>query len=204
VDTLLAFAAALVSLRLAAELVRRRTARRTPGLGWWSASLATFALASAALAWSSAAGWDDRSFRLYYLCGALLTAVLLGAGSLERTGRRWITPVTLVYVGVAMGVTLAEPLVPPVTGDAIPDARDHLDLAPVRLLAIAGNTLGTLAAVGVAAATLRRRPLGNTLLLAGIAVAAVGSALGGLGAGGSAASLAAASVLLYLGFVLDR
>ncbi len=77
-------------------------------------------------------------------------------------------------------------------------------MIPARLLAIVGNSLGTLAAAGVAVGTLRRRPLGNGLLLAGIAVAALGSALTGLGAAESALSFAAASALLYAGFVVNR
>ncbi|HEY7381245.1 MAG TPA: hypothetical protein VH572_08555 [Gaiella sp.] len=203
-DVLLAFAAALVSLRLAAELVRRH--RRAPRgeLLAWAASLAAFSLASAALAWGAAAGWDDRAFRVYYLCGGLLTAALLGAGSLLLAGRRWAAPLALVYVGLAVGVAIAVPLTAPVTGTVVPDAQEHLDLVPARLLAIAGNSLGTLAAVGVALATFRRRPLGNLLFLAGIAAAAVGSALTGLGGAESAIFAAVASALLYGGFVVRR
>src|SRR5581483_1157630 len=87
-------------------------------------------------------------------------------------------------------------------GGGIPKAQAHLDLVPARLVAIAGNALGTLAVVAVALATIRRRPLGNGLILAGIAVAAVGSALAGLGTAETAAFVAAASVILYLGFVV--
>jgi hypothetical protein len=203
-DVLLSFAATLVSLRLAGELVRRYHARRAPELLWWAASLGSFALASAALTWGAAAGWDDRAFRVYYLAGALLTAALLGTGSLVRIGRRWAAPVTLVYVGLAIGLCVAEPLTAAVTGDEIPAAQDHLAFFPLRLVAVLANSLGTIAAVGVAIGTLRHRPLGNGLLLAGIAVAALGSALTGLGVIGSAASFAAASALLYAGFVVNR
>lgn len=203
-DPLLAFAATLVSLRLAAELVRRWRRTGAPSLGWWAASLAAFALASAALAWGAAAGWDDRAFRLYYLCGGLLTAALLGTGSLVRVGARWVAPVALVYVGLAIGVAVAEPLTTSVVGSSLPDAQEHFDLFPARVLAIVGNTLGTLAAAGVAIVTIRRRPVGNSLLLAGIAVAALGSALAGLGAAESALSFAVASCLLYAGFVVNR
>ena len=86
-DALLAFAAALLTLRLAAELVRKWRARRAPELLAWAASLAAFAAASGALAWGAAAGWDDRSFRAFYLFGGLLTAALLGAG-VAATGAR--------------------------------------------------------------------------------------------------------------------
>lgn len=203
-DVLLAFAGALVALRLAGELVRRHRRRHAPEYLVWAASLASFALASAALAWAAAAGWDDGAFRLYYLFGGLLTAALLGAGSLVRVGVRAAGPAALVWVGLAVGVAVAVPLVEPVTGGSIPDARDHLELFPARALAIVGNVAGTIAAVGVALAGIRRRPLGNGLLLAGVAVAAAGSALAGLGEGGSALFTLAAAVLLYVGFVVAR
>ena len=85
-DALLAFAATLVSLRLAAELWRRHRAAPAPELVAWTGSLAAFALGSGALAWGAAAGWDDRAFRVYYLFGGLLTAALL-AWSLRRLAR---------------------------------------------------------------------------------------------------------------------
>jgi hypothetical protein len=202
VNALLAFAAALLALRLAAELARRWRSRRAPELAAWAASLLAFAVASAALAWGAAAGWSDVAFRVYYLCGALLTAPLLGAGSLLRTGRRWATPVVLAYTGLAVGVMIAEPLQATVSGTEIPAAQDYLDLLPARVLAIVANSLGTLAVVAVALATLRRRPLGNALILAGVAVAAIGSALAGLGEAGTALFAAAAAALLYGGFVV--
>jgi hypothetical protein len=201
VDALLAFAAALLSLRLAGELARRYRARRAPQLAAWSASLLAYALASAALAWGGASGWDDTTFRVYYLFGGLLTAPLLGVGSLLLLGRAWAAPLGLLYVGLAVGLALAEPLTSPVTGSSIPDAQEHLDLLPARLAAVVGNTLGTLAVVAVALLTLRRRPVGNALLLAGVAVAAAGSGVAGLGVAETAAFVAAAAVLLYLGFV---
>jgi hypothetical protein len=201
-EALIAFLATLVSLRLSADLVRRHRTAPAPGLVAWAAALAAFAAGSGAIAWGSAAGWSNPAFRVYYLFGALLAAALLGAGSLERAGVRWITPLTLVYVGLAIGVAVAVPLTAKVTGSSIPEAQAHLDLFPARLLAIAANSLGTLAAVGVAVMGLRRRPLGNGLILAGLAVAAAGSTLAGLGKAESSLFTAAAALLLYGGFVL--
>jgi len=200
-DEILALVAAVLSLRLAAELARRRRAGAGPEATLWAASLVAFALASAALAWGSAAGWDERAFRAYYLFGGLLTAPLLGAGSLLRAGWRPARSLALVYVGLAIGVAVSEPL----TGtfdSSIPDAQDHLDLFPARVLAIAGNSLGTVAVIAVCLVTFRRRPIGNLLLLAGVGVAALGSALAGLGAAESAVSFAVASGLLYAGFAV--
>ena len=200
-DALLAFAAALVSLRLSGDLVRRFRDRRAPELAAWAAALAAYAVAAGALAWGAAAGWSDAAFRVYYLGGGLLTAALLGAGSLLLVGRRWAAPVALAYAGLAVGIALAMPLQEPISGTAIPEAQDVLDVWPARIAAIVGNSLGTLAVVVVAVTTLRSRPVGNALILAGVAVAAVGSGLAGLGVGALAPVIAAAAILLYAGFV---
>ena len=175
--------------------------RRAPELAAWAAALAAYAVAAGALAWGAAAGWSDAAFRVYYLGGGLLTAALLGAGSLLLVGRRWAAPVALAYAGLAVGIALAMPLQEPISGTAIPEAQDVLDVWPARIAAIVGNSLGTLAVVVVAITTLRSRPLGNALILAGVAVAAVGSGLAGLGVGALAPVIAAAAILLYAGFV---
>jgi hypothetical protein len=199
VEALLAFAAALLSLRLAAMLASRWRDRRRPELAAWSAALLAYAAASGALAWGAAAGWDSRSFRVYYLFGGLLTAPLLGVGSLLLYGWRRIAGPALVYVGLAVGIAISVP-VHGVFGGDIPAAQDHLDFLPARLVAVVANIAGTLAVVAVALVTIRRRPLGNGLILAGVAVAAAGTALSGLGAAKTAVFVAIAALLLYGGF----
>jgi hypothetical protein len=202
-EALLAFTAALLALRLAGLLAARWRIRRAPQLAAWSASLLAYAVAAGALAWGAAAGWSEAAFRVYYLFGGLLTAPLLGAGSLLLVGRRWVIPVVLLYAGLGAGAAIAEPLVAPVRGDEIPEAQEHLDYFPLRMLAIVGNVAGTAAVVGVAAATIRRRPRGTSLILAGVVVAAGGSAVAGLGVAQTSAFLALASVLLYAGFTVS-
>ena len=200
-DAVLAFAAALVSLRLSAELARRYRRQNAPHLAAWSAALAAYAVAAGALAWGAADGWSATTFRIYYAAGALLTAPLLGAGSLLLTGRRWGGALTLVYAGLAIGVAIAAPLRGGFSGTDVPSAQDLLAFWPARALAITANSIGTLLVVVVALATFRRRPLGNALILAGVSLAAVGSGLAGLGVGALAPVIAGAAVLLYGGFV---
>jgi hypothetical protein len=200
VEALLAFAAALLALRLGGLLAGRWRARRAPELAAWTAALFTYAVASAALAWGAAAGWDARAFRVYYLFGGLLTAPLLGLGSLLLTRRRWALWPALLYVGLAIGVAIAVPVEGGFSGSSIPAAQDHLDFLPARLVALIGNIAGTAAVVGVAIATIRRRPLGNALVLAGVGVAAAGTALSGLGAAKAGLFVAIAALLLYGGF----
>jgi hypothetical protein len=201
-DVLLAFAAALIAFRLAGLLAARYRASGRQEMLAWSAGLAAYAVAAAAIAWGEAAGWDARAFRVYYAAGALLTAPLLGAGSLLLTGRRRAAPVALVYLGLALGVSLAMPVHGAFAAHGIPAAQDHLDFLPARLLAILANALGTLAVVAVALRSFRQRPLGNGLIVAGIAAAATGSGLAGLGAAGSAIGIAIGAVLLYAGFIV--
>src|SRR4051794_5364966 len=201
-EALVAFGAALLTFRLAGLLARRyrstgrppqatgNSGRATlpaprPELLAWAAGLAAYAVAAAAIAWGEAHGWDDRAFRVYYAAGALLTAPLLGAGSLLLAGRRKAAPVALVFAGLAVGISLAMPVHGGFAAHGIPHAQDHLAFLPARLLAILANSLGTLAVVGVALRSIRKRPLGNTLIVAGIAAAAIGSVLAGLGAAGT-------------------
>jgi hypothetical protein len=201
VEALLAFAAALVALRLAGRVAARWRARRALELLAWSSALFAYAVASAALAWGAAHGWDARSFRVYYLFGGLLTAPLLGAGSLLIWRRGWAAPVVLVYAGLAVGIAISVPVHGAFSGSEIPAAQDHLDVVPARLVAVLANSLGTAAVVVVAAATYRRRPLGNALIVLGVAVAGAGTALAGLGVAGTAAFALAAVLALYAGFV---
>jgi hypothetical protein len=203
VEALLAFGAALLALRLAGDLATRYRLRRAPHLAAWSGAMTAYAGASAALAWGAAAGWGEEAFRTYYILGGLATAPLLGLGSLLLTGRRWALPAALFYLGIALGVGLATPLHGELGGTAIPAAQQHFDFFPARLVAVLGNGAGTLAVVAIALATIRRRPLPNVLILAGVVAAAAGSGLAGLGVAATAAFIAVGVVFLYAGFRLS-
>jgi dipeptide/tripeptide permease len=189
VDVLLSFAAALVALRVAGLLARR-------GRVAWAGGALSFAAAAAAMAWGAAHGWDEGSFRVYYLAGALLSAPLLGVGSLARAGARWAAPLGLAYVGFAVGLAVAMPVHGGFAGTAVPHAQDHVDVLP-RVVAIVASSLGALTVVGVAALTLRRRPLGNGLVIACAGAAAIASALTQTAVAAAAACFALAAALLY-------
>jgi hypothetical protein len=191
VDVLVSFAAALLALRLAGLLVRR-------GRLAWAGGLASFAVAAAAMAWGAAHGWDVPTFRVYYLAGALLAAPLLGVGSLQLWGRRWAGPLGLAYAGLAVGIAAAMPVHGDFTSTTVPRAQAHVDTLP-RVVAIAGSSLGALAVIVVAIATLRRRRVGNALTVAAIVAAAVASGLTQTAVSAAALCFAAAAVLLYAG-----
>jgi dipeptide/tripeptide permease len=189
VDVLLSFAAALVSLRLAGPLAN---ARRYA----WAGGLISFAAACAAMAWGASHGWDGPAFRVYYLAGALLSAPLLGVGSLSLAGKRWAGPLGLAYTGLAIGIAAAMPVHGSFAGTDVPRAQDHLEVFP-RVVAIAGSSLGALAVIVVAVLTLRRRPLANALVIAAVGAAAGASALTQTAVAAAAACFALAAALLY-------
>ena len=195
-DVLLSFAAALVALRLTGMLLRGRRYA-------WAGALASFAVAAAAMAWGAAHGWDAYAFRAYYLAGALLSAPLLGVGSLLLAGRRFAGPLGLLWVGLSAGMAAAMDVHGTFAGSAVPRAQDHVDVLP-RVAAIAGSSAGALAVVVVAALTFRRRPVGNALLVAAVATAAGASALTQTAVGAAAACFALAAGLLYAGATQRR
>ena len=130
-EALLAFAATLVSLRLSADLVRRYRERPAPGACWLGGGARPRSpLGSGALAWGAAAGWSTLRSASTTSSAGCSTAALLGAGSLLRAGVRWVGPLALVYVGLAIGVAIAMPLTAPVSGSSIPEAQAHLALFP--------------------------------------------------------------------------
>src|SRR4051794_24039219 len=200
VYALLAFAAALIALRLAGALARRWRASARPELRIWAWSLAAYAVAAAAIAWGEAAQWDARAFRVYYAAGALLTVPLLACGSLLLAGVRRAGAVGCVLAGIGLGIALAMPVHGVFAAHGAPPAQDPLGWLP-RAVAIAFNSGGTLVVVGVALRSRRRRPLGNGLIVLGVAAAALGSGLAGLGSGGAAIGIAVGVALLYAGFV---
>jgi hypothetical protein len=189
VDVLLSFAAALLSLRLAGLLARSRHTA-------WAGGVLSFAAATAAMAWGAAHGWDARAFRVWYLAGALLSAPLLGVGSLMLWGRRWAAPLGLVYTGLAVGLAAAMPVHGTFDSTHVPHAQDHLDALP-RIVAIAGSSLGTLAVLVVAVATMKRRAAGNALVVGAVCAAAAASALTQTAVAAAAACFALAAALLY-------
>ena len=79
---------------------------------------------------------------------------------------------------------------------AVPRAQDHLNALP-RIVAIAASSLGAIAVVVVALSTLRKRPLGNALIVASVGAAAAASALTQTAVPAAAACFAAAALLLY-------
>ena len=144
VEALLAFAAALVALRLAGRVARplarppragaarveRGAASRTPSPQRRSRGAPrTAGTRARSVSITSSAGCSPRR------CSAPARCCIWR--------RRWAGPVALVYAGLAVGIAIAVPVHGVFSGSDIPAAQDHLEFVPARLVAVAGNTLGT-------------------------------------------------------------
>jgi len=215
----LAFLATAVATVFAQATGVRWSRTRAPHQGVWTFALALFALASAALATGEATQWDEGTFRVFYLLGAVLNVPWLALGTIYLLfGRRVGNPTRLgllVFTGFACGVILAAPIhgaIAPFGG--IPVGKDHFGALP-RVLAAVGSGVGALVVFAGAAWSAvrfaRRHSAGSGSLAAGNALIALGTlvlASGGLLQGvvgqdeAFVISLAAGITVIYAGFVV--
>ena len=84
----LAFLATAVATLFAQATGVRYSRTKAPHQGAWTFALALFALASAALATAESTGWDEGTFRAFYLLGAILNVPWLALGTVYLLGGR--------------------------------------------------------------------------------------------------------------------
>jgi hypothetical protein len=140
----LAFLATAVASLFAESTLVRWTQRRSAHLAAWAVALAMFALASAALAVGVSTGWDNGTFRVFYLFGAILNVPWLALGTVAlligepaARGARWFL---VFFSGLAAGVMFSAPM-ESVSGFEIPVGKDVFGAFP-RALAAIGSGVG--------------------------------------------------------------
>jgi len=215
----LAFLATAVATVFAQATGVRYAQTKAPHQGAWTFALALFALASAALATGASTGWDEGTFKVFYLLGAVLNVPWLALGTVyllggQKLGRR-VRSGLLVFTGFAAGVVLTAPIHGTILPDGgIPVGKDHFGVLP-RVLAGVGSGLGAVVvftgAVYSAVRFARRRSPGNASLAGGNALIALGTLVlssGGILQGIIGAdtaftiSLAVGISVIYAGFVV--
>jgi hypothetical protein len=213
----LAFLATAVATVFAQATAVRWSQTRKPHHAAWTFALALFALASAALATGVSTGWDDGTFRAFYLLGAILNVPWLALGTVYLLASPRVAGAVrsglLVFTGLAIGAMLASPLHGTIVGPDIPVGKDHLDTLP-RVLAAIGSGVGAIVVLGGAVwsavrfARRRDEPeaarltVSNLLIAAGVLVLSSGGLMQGVvGEDESfALSLAVGIVVIYAGF----
>jgi hypothetical protein len=214
----LAFLATAVATVFAQATLARATSHHRPQDRAWSVALALFALASAALSIGVSTGWDDGTFRVFYLLGAVLSVPWLALGTVHLLARpgvgRVSEQVLIGFTGLAAGVVLAAPMTS-VSGTTIPVGKEVFGAFP-RVLAAVGSGLGaTVILVGAVVSAARylrdrtapgnaRRGLANVLIAAGTLVLSSGGLIQGVAGKDEAfvISLALGISVIYAGFLV--
>ncbi|HEY4610535.1 MAG TPA: hypothetical protein VIH06_15065 [Ilumatobacteraceae bacterium] len=227
-DAALAAAATLVSIAFALSTLDRYLRRQRPQELAWSVSLGLFAIGAGALWWAETRGWSLATFRVFYLCGAVLTVPWLALGTVYLLAGRsigdrvrfWLVLLT----GVSIGLVLFAPTRQVVAGKELPTGSDVFGIAP-RVAAAVGSGV---AAVVILAGALwsvvrivrRREPAmtgvrrsasspahlvaGNLLIASGtVVLSASGTLAGRLGKDTAfVTTLLIGIVLLFAGFLV--
>ena len=206
--------AAAASAAFAVAVLRQYAARRRPYQLAWGIALSMFAAASLALTAGVAAGWTPLSFKLYYLFGAVLNVPWLALGTVELLAglavrRAYLAALAVFTLVSVILVALARVTAADLAGRLLPEGKEFLPVA-VRVLAVVGNSVGTLVVVGGAVASglamrsrrdLRPRFEGTLLIALGVLLAASGGVLAFLASSDKLAlGLAVGASVMYLGF----
>ena len=206
--------AAAASAAFAVAVLRQYADRRRPYQLAWGIALSMFTVASLALMAGVVAGWSPVSFKLYYLFGAVLNVPWLALGTVELLAgpaarRAYLAALTAFTLVSVVLVALARVTAADLAGRLLPEGKAFLPVA-VRVLAVVGNTVGTLVVVGGAVASglamrtrrdLRPRFEGTLLIALGVLLAASGGVLAFLASSDKLAlGLAVGASVMYLGF----
>ena len=206
--------AAAASAAFAVAVLRQYAARRRPYQLAWGIALSMFTVASLALTVGVVAGWTPVSFKLYYLFGAVLNVPWLALGTMELLAglavrRAYLAALAVFTLVSVILVALARVTAADLAGRLLPEGKEFLPVA-VRVLAVVGNSVGTLVVVGGAVASglamrsrrdLRPRFEGTLLIALGVLLAASGGVLAFLASSDKLAlGLAVGASVMYLGF----
>jgi len=147
----LAAAAALVALALAMSTYERWLSARRPHELAWTVSLAMFFVGASALWFGAANGWDEITFRIFYLFGAVVNVPFLALGTVyllgdRRRADRW-TAVVALASAFAAGVVLEAPMHGQVPVDRLPQGSEVFGVLP-RVLAAVASGVGATVVLG--------------------------------------------------------
>ena len=215
----LAFLATAVATLFAQATLARFTRDRRPQDLAWTISLALFVGGAAALATGVSTGWDNGTFRIFFLLGAVLTVPWLALGTVHllagpTVGRR-VQWGLVFFSGLAAGVLFTAPIDGPIHGNTIPVGSDVFGVFP-RVLAAVGSGVGAVVIIAGALwsawrfARSRtspgngRRAAANVLIALGTLVLSSGGLIQGVAGKDEAfvISLASGIVVIYIGFLV--
>ena len=213
-------AAGLISLALTGATFERWLKQRTRHLAAWTLSLLLFAGGAIAAWFGAAAGWNEPTFRAFYLLGAILNVPMLGVGTIYLLGGRKIgdraAAAAALLSTFAIGVLWAAPMHGELSGQVLPQGSEVFEPLP-RVLAAGASTSGAIVVGSGAILSLwrlrgtsgaDRRPVkrlatGNCLVALAIIVLSAGGLFNSVGDKMTvfSVSLAVGAALLFCGFM---
>jgi len=218
----LSAAATLIATAFGLSTFERWAHHRRRHQAAWTVSLAMFAAATSALWAGLGLGWDEPTFRVFYLFGAVLNVPVLALGTLyllldQKLVDR-IALATALWLAVGTGIVVATPLTGELPVEGLPAGADHFG-ALARTVASVNSASGAMVLIGGAlwslsrlfarsggisgAVPVKRLALANTTIASGTVV---------LGVGGSsfeepvpfALTTTVGITLIFLGFLLTN
>lgn len=160
----------------------------------WAVALGLFTAACVALSIGTSTAWDEPTFRIFYLTGAILnvpwlalgTVTTIAAPSLARRARSFL----LFFTGLAVGGVLVAPLRHSLPTSGIPSGKELFGAFP-RVLAAVGSGVGAVVIIAGAITSAwalkstrepeaKRRMISNVLIAAGTMILAAGGTLQGI------------------------
>ena len=210
--TALAVGAALVALAFSMSTFERWLAKRRRHELAWSIALLLFCAASSSLAAGAALGFDEASFRLFYLFGAVDNVPVLALGTVyllvgDRRGDRYSAAVA-VFAAFAAGVVVAAPLRAPIPPHELVQGSEVFGPLP-RILAAVGSAVGALVIIAGSALSAWRFRRGrmlwsNLLIIAGTLTLSASGLLNGVldAMNAFAVTLTIGICVLFAGFLV--
>jgi hypothetical protein len=148
----LAAAATVLSVAFAFSTYERWLARRKPHELVWTISLVMFALGSASLWLGGAIGWDEWSFKSFYLFGAILNVPFLALGTVYLLGgRKWgdrSTAVVSLLAAFAAGIVVAATPTALISGTTLPQGSQVFPIGPRIAAGVGSGVAATVIFVG--------------------------------------------------------
>lgn len=216
INAILPFVTTLITFIFAGLVFYRYAVRNGAPLLLWGIGLTLYAIAESMAAINGSLGWNPLVFRIWYLCGAILTAAWLGQGTIHLLGRRsWANILLLLlvvgslYAAFKVFTAQVDPTL--LLGE---DLSGHaITSGGVRILTPFFNIYGLAALAGGAIystiVSLRGRAFGSRAL--GLILIALGALAPGLGGTLSRVGLTEylylseflGAVLMFSGFILS-
>ena len=215
-DSTLSFIAGFISFAFFIELFNKSIKSRRPSIIFWMVAIGMYSLATLALAVGLYSGWTPFSFAVFYFFGGITNVPAFGLGSaylaFNKDRVHIASGIYILFVLSALYSMIVAPEINLGNIEGIPEGRELYEISGPRLWAILGNSIGSLALVGIAIASIvKYRKVNqdlattNVLIATGAFAPAFSGVLLALGDGTSKAlSLLVGILLIYLGYKISQ